>query len=123
MSTATAERPVTGQATTERYLTPAVNISETPEAYVLEAEMPGVAKDGLEITVEGGQIVITGRRATESVAGEVLLRERHELAYRRAFELDPAVDTTKVSAKLDQGLVTVTLPKSERVKPRRITVE
>jgi HSP20 family protein len=37
--------------------------------------------------------------------------------------LDPAVDTTKVSAKLDQGLVTVTLPKSERVKPRRITVE
>ena len=85
--------------------------------------MPGVGKDGLEITVEGNEMTITGRRAAESVSGDVLFRERSALDYRRVFELDPAIDTGKISARIDQGVLTLTLPKSEKVKPRRITVE
>jgi len=105
------------------YVAPNVNIFETPEGYVLQAEMPGVAKDGLEITLEGTEISIVGRRAPEKIAGEPLFRERNHADYRRVFELDPAIDTGKVSAKIEQGILTVTLPKSERVKPRKITVD
>ena len=106
----------------EEYIAPNVNIFETQEGYVLQAEMPGVGKDGLDITLEGTEITITGRRNPETVAGATLFRERHTADYRRVFELDPAIDTSKVAAKIEQGVLTVTLPKSERVKPRKITV-
>jgi HSP20 family protein len=120
----TLEKPTTNnRPTREEYVAPNVNIFETPEGYVLQAEMPGVSKDGLEITVEGTEITITGRRSSESVAGEPLFRESNPADYRRAFELDPAIDTSKVSAKIEQGVLTVTLPKSERVKPRKIKVD
>jgi HSP20 family protein len=100
-----------------------VNIFETKDGYVLEAEMPGVNKAGLEITLEGTEITITGRRQVEPITGETLFRESHQADYRRVFELDPAIDTTKVAARMDQGVLTLTLPKSERVKPRKITVD
>jgi HSP20 family protein len=106
----------------EECIAPNVNIFETQEGYVLEAEMPGVGKDGLDITLEGTEITITGRRSPETVTGEALFRERNTADYRRVFELDPAIDTSKVSAKIEQGILTVTLPKSERVKPRKIAV-
>jgi len=99
-----------------------VNIYETKDGYVLEAEMPGVNKSGLEITLEGHEITITGRRAAEVVSGEPLFRERHGADYRRVFELDPAIDTARISARMNQGILFLTLPKSEEVKPRKITV-
>jgi HSP20 family protein len=90
---------------------------------VLEAEMPGVNKDGLEVTLEGNEITIHGRRSPETTAGEPLLRERYPAAeYQRVFEIDPALDTGKISAKVEQGLLTLTLPKSSRQQPRRIAV-
>ncbi|HEY9509947.1 MAG TPA: Hsp20/alpha crystallin family protein [Verrucomicrobiae bacterium] len=106
----------------EEYIAPEVNIFETKDGYALQAEMPGVNKDGLEITLEGNEITITGRRTQETVSGEVLFRERSAADFRRVFELDPAIDTTNISARMDQGILTLTLPKSERVKPRKITV-
>jgi HSP20 family protein len=119
--------PTEPKATAERaaqteYVTPAVNIFETKDGYALEAEMPGVNKDGLEITLEGNEITIIGRRAPERVNGEVLLLERSPADYRRVFELDPAIDTGTISAKMEQGILTLALSKSERVKPRKITV-
>jgi len=107
----------------QEFVSPEVNIFETKDGYVLEAEMPGVSKEGLEITLEGNEITIVGHRHTEPASGNALLRERRELDYRRVFELDPAIDTGKVSAKIEQGLLTLTLPKSERVKPRKIAVD
>ncbi len=106
----------------QEFVVPVVNIFETGDGYALEAEMPGVNKDGLEITLEGNEIIILGRRAAEPVNGELLLHERSAADYRRVFELDPAIDTNKISAKMEQGMLTLTLPKSERVKPRKITV-
>ena len=105
------------------YVSPEVNIFETNDGYVLEAEMPGVSKEGLEITLEGNEMTIVGRRKDEVTQGEPLFRERALTDYRRVFELDPAIDTGKIAAKMDQGLLTLTLPKSERVKPRRIAVD
>jgi HSP20 family protein len=106
----------------ESFVAPEVNIFETKDGYVLEAEMPGVNKSGLEITLEGTEITITGRRHSETVTGELLFRERSLADYRRVFELDPAIDTAKISARMDQGVLTLTLPKSEKVKPRKIVV-
>ena len=105
------------------YVAPEVNIFETKDGYVVEAEMPGVNKEGLEITVEGNELTIVGHRTLEPVNGQPLFRERRLADYRRTFELDPAIDTSKVMAKIDQGILTVTLPKSEKVKPRKIAVD
>lgn len=104
------------------YVMPPVNIYETTQAYILEAEMPGVDKTGLEVTLEGNEITLLGRRRVEKVSGEQLLRERNEADYRRVFELDPTLDTSKISARIEQGLLTLTLPKSAQQQPRRITV-
>lgn len=106
----------------EEFLAPEVNIFETKDGYVLQAEMPGVNKDGLEITLEGTEITITGRRTFNCGAAEPLLRERRVADFRRAFELDPAIDTSKIAARMNQGVLTLNLPKSERVKPRKIVV-
>jgi len=116
-------RPAAGQPEREAYVAPEVNIFETRDGYVLEAEMPGVNKEGLEITLEGNEITITGRRRGESLPGEALFRESRSFAFRRVFELDPAIDAAKISAKMESGVLTLTLPKSERVRPRKITVD
>jgi len=123
MQTTLEKQTANNRPAHQEYVAPNVNIFETPEGYVLQAEMPGVSKDGLEITVEGTEIAIVGRRNPETTAGQTLFRERHAADYRRVFELDPAIDTAKVSAKIEQGVLTVSLPKSERVKPRKITVD
>lgn len=118
------KEPRTNQEhTPTQFVSPAVNISETEEGYVLQAEMPGVNKEGLEITLEGNEIVIVGHRHTEHLAGQALFRESYQTDFRRVFELDPAIDTSKISARMDQGVLTLTLPKSEKVKPRKIKVD
>jgi HSP20 family molecular chaperone IbpA len=81
------ERHPAPDARREReYVSPEVNIFETKEGYVLEAEMPGVNKEGLEITLEGNEITIVGHRKNEVVKGNPLFRERGLADYRRVFE-------------------------------------
>jgi HSP20 family protein len=84
--------------------------------------MPGVSKEGLEITLEGSEITIMGHRHNEAAMGTPLFRERTLVDYRRVFELDPAIDTAKIDAKMNQGVLTLALPKSEKVQPRKIAV-
>ena len=111
----TTARPV-------NFVTPEVNIFEDKDGYILEAEMPGVNKEGLEITLEGNEITIVGRKQPETLKAEVLYRESRPADYRRVFELDPAIDTAKISAKVEQGVLTLRLPKAEKVKPRKIAI-
>ena len=102
---------------------PGVNIFENKDGYVLEAEMPGVNKSGLEITLDGNEIAIVGHRGDSALAGQPLFRESQHADYRRVFELDPAIDANRISARMEQGILTLTLPKSEKVKPRKINVD
>jgi len=119
----TQQTPATDESRAlQRYLSPEVNIFETKDGYVLEAELPGVTKEGLEISVEDNVMTIVGRRAPVEVKAQVLYRESANADYRRAFELDPAIDGSKIEAKLTQGVLTVNLPKSEKVKPRKVAV-
>jgi len=103
-------------------ISPHVNILETKEGYLLEAEMAGVGKDGLELTLEGNELTIVGKRQLNVEGAEVVYRESSPLSFKRVFELDPAIDTGKITAEIEQGVLTVNLPKAEKVKPRKITV-
>jgi HSP20 family protein len=111
------------QAPRRNWLHPQVNIVETGEAFVLEAEMPGVSKEGLEILLEGSELTIVGRRG--AVAGEAhpLYRESYDCDYRRSFQLDPMIDTARITARMEHGVLYLELPKAEKVKPRKIAVE
>jgi len=105
-----------------RFITPEVNIFETADGWTLQAEMPGVSKEGLEVTLEAHELTIMGHKSVEQPAAEPLWRESYQADYRRVFELDPSVDAAKISAHIEQGVLTLRLPKAERVKPRRIQV-
>ena len=104
------------------YLVPQVNIVETKDSFVLEAEMPGVSKEGLEVLLEGSELTVLGRRQTGVPGAEPIYRESSPRDFRREFVLDPSIDTSKLSATIEQGVLTVTLPKTEKVKPRKIQV-
>ena len=123
MNTITENAP-TPNATVQpaKAIVPRVNIHQDEEGYTLKAEMPGVSKDGVEVTVEDGQLKIVGRRKEEATLGRAVYRERSSAEYRRTFDLDRSIDHSKVSAHIEQGLLTVRLLKSEALKPRRITV-
>jgi HSP20 family protein len=105
------------------WLLPQVNIVETKDVYLLEAEMPGVNKDGLEISLEGNELTIIGHRNPDLENAQLVYRESTSSDFRRAFELDPTIDTSKIKAKMDNGILYLELPKAEKVKPRKIAVE
>ena len=105
------------------YVAPSADVESTDIGYVIRAEMPGVEKDGLEITVDRGELIILGRRKPIEVTGELIYREIRPHDFRRVYELAPSIDSTKITANIDQGILTVALPKAETVKPRKIAVQ
>jgi HSP20 family protein len=125
MNIVSQENQRSGQPATEQtaYVAPYVDIETADSGYVLYAEMPGVSRDGIRITVEDGNLVLVGHRQASSESAEALHRETGQLSYRRVYELDPSIDANKISARIDQGILTVNLPKTEKLKPRRITLE
>ena len=122
MNTLTRETRESDRGQAEQFITPAASVTEISDGYTLEIEMPGVKKDGLEISVENNELTVIGRRSLPAVEGTLIHRESSPENFRRAFEIDPSIDADKISAKIDQGLVTLTLPKAEHVKPRKIAV-
>jgi HSP20 family protein len=120
------ERPtVTERPRRERgYFGPPANIHETADGYWLELEMPGVTKTGIDVSVENGELVILGRRGEFQVpeGWECVYRESRPLDYRRTFDLDPSIDTGKITATIDHGVLKLFLPKAEAVRPRKIKV-
>ena len=122
MNTLTRENREADRGQAEQFITPAASVTEIADGYMLEIEMPGVKKEGLEISVENNELTIIGRRSLPPVEGTLVHRESRPENFRRTFELDPSIDGGKISAKIDQGLVTLTLPKAEHVKPRKVTV-
>ena len=111
-----------GERAAEQFIAPAATVLENADGYTLEVEMPGVSKENLEMWIENNELTIVGRRSLPSVEGTLLHRESRQENFRRAFELDPSIDAEKIGAKIEQGVLTLTLPKAEQVKPRKITV-
>ena len=122
MNTLVRENRDNERGQSEQFITPSGSVVEAGDGYTLEVEMPGVNKDGLEISVENNELTIVGRRSRPGLEGKLIHRESRPENYRRTFELDPSIDADKITAKIDQGVVTLTLPKAEHVKPRKIAV-
>jgi HSP20 family protein len=110
------------QHQSEQLITPVASVVEGGDVYMLNVEMPGVNKEGMEISVENNELTIIGRRSLPQIEATLIHRESRPENFRRAFELDPSIDLSKISARIDQGVLTLTLPKAEQVKPRKITV-
>ena len=124
--TQTAPETRAARPETERnrgYITPPANISAIENEYLVEVDMPGVDKEGLEVTVEGNELTIIGRRKSDLPQGEPCYCESPNADYRRVFELGPDVDTTRISAEMRQGVLKLRLPVSEKAKPKRIEVK
>jgi HSP20 family protein len=122
MNTLVRENRDGDRAQAEQFVAPSASVIEAADGYTLRVEMPGVNKQGLEVSVENNELVIVGRRSLPTVEGTLIHHELRPENYQRTFELDPSIDAGKISAKIDQGLVTLTLPKTEHVRPRRIAV-
>jgi len=106
----------------EKFITPPASINESADGYTLDLEMPGVGKDGLEISVENNELTIIGRRSNPAIVGTPVHRESRLHNYRRSFEIDPSIDSGKIVARINQGVLTLALPKAEEGKPRKIAV-
>ena len=121
--TKTDKRPVAETQDGQRgYISPRVNITETKDGYLLEAEMPGVNKGGLEISLEGTELTLIGRRQEQVQGMDLLYRESANRDYRRVFVLDPTIDSAKIDAKIENGVLRLHLPRAEQLKPRKIQV-
>ncbi len=106
----------------ERYITPPVDIYETPNGLVVKADLPGVAKEGLDVRVENNLLTIRGK-AAHAAPGDPVYREYGLVNFFRQFELNERVDQSKISAELKHGVLTLNLPKAEEAKPRKIEIK
>jgi HSP20 family protein len=106
----------------EQYVTPHVDIFETGDGLVVKADLPGVAKQDLDVRVENNLLTIRGK-PSHVAPGDPLYREYGLVNFFRQFELNEKVDQSKISAELTHGVLTLTLPKAEEAKPRKIDVK
>lgn len=115
--------PVAAEAQGPR--SPALDVTETDRAYVVKLEMPGVAKEDVQISVDGRVVSVQAQtqRSEERKEGErVLYRERSFSSYARSFTLPAEIDPADVNATLEQGVLNMSLPKRSAQSTAKITV-
>lgn len=102
---------------------PALNVWQTDEALVAEAELPGFKMDDLELLVTDDTLTIKGRRQIHwPEQAEVIRAERAAGEFERTLSLPFPIDADRVDATLTSGILRITMPKSEAVRPRKITI-
>jgi len=112
---------VAAQKQKTQYYRPAVDVSETSEGLILRYDMPGVAKDSVDISIDKGTLSVIGKAETET-EGKAVYRETHVGDYRRDFTLPEDVDPEKVTAEMKAGVLTIHIGKPEKAKPHRIAI-
>lgn len=122
-------RPAVSSAADQQMLkvadwAPSVDISETDKAYLIKAEIPEVKKEDVKVTIDDGMITIQGERKMEKEEkGKKFHRiERSYGSFVRSFRLPDGVDESKAKAEFKDGMINVTLPKSEKAKSKAIEV-
>jgi HSP20 family protein len=105
----------------EKFIRPAVNIIETDEGLMLTADIPGAAKDQLDVNVEKGILTISAP-AHHDVSGTPVYREFELASYYRQFSIPESLDHEKAKADYANGILTLRVPKAEVAKPKRIEV-
>ena len=103
---------------------PALDVFDEKDHFVVNAELPGMKKEEIELSFQDGVLSISGERkqSTEKTEGETYRSERYFGKFQRSVTLQTAVDSSKISASYKDGVLSVTLPKSEAAKPKQIQV-
>lgn len=100
---------------------PPVDVYETPDQYVVTAELPGLSREDIQIEVREGELTIRGQRPTPSIRPDAYHRmERLQGPFARGFAFAEPVDADHIGAEFRDGVLTVTLPKAPRTQARRI---
>jgi HSP20 family protein len=104
---------------------PAIDLTESETEFKMMVELPGMTKDDVKITLNDNMVTLRGEKkaSDESKKENWLQVERTYGAFERSFQLSSLVDKTKVNAKFENGVLTVTLPKSEDSRPREISID
>lgn len=113
-----------GEELSNRAWHPAVDIRENGDAYVVSAELPGLGKDDVAITIENNVLKLSGERRFEQEAKEEEYHrvERAYGSFTRAFSLPTRVDPERVEASFQDGILTITVPKAAEARPRKIEI-
>lgn len=118
-----ASKAVTESKETEQPIRPAVDIFEDDTGITLQADMPGVSKERLEVKIESDSLSIQGKADIPMPAGmEALYADVRATRYERSFSLSSELDGEKVDASLKDGVLTLRIPKREKFQPRKIEV-
>jgi HSP20 family protein len=105
---------------------PRLDLSETEKAFEVQAELPGVKKDDVKVSIDGQRVTIEGecQQANEQRAGEqVVYSERSTRRYQRSFTLPSEVDDAGAEARLENGILMLTLPKKQGSAAKRLTIQ
>jgi HSP20 family protein len=113
-----------GEEVSNRSWVPPVDIQETADGYRLQAELPGLTRDDIHITLENNVLRLSGERKFERDAKKENFQriERTYGAFSRAFALPQQVNAEGVQAAFENGVLTITVPKAEQAKPRKIAI-
>lgn len=102
---------------------PPIDLYETADRYVVVAEVPGMARDQMDVRVHDGRVTVSGQRPVRVTAGDRYHRiERGHGRFSRSFALGQPIDATAVRADLQNGVLTITIPKAPGAEPQRIDV-
>lgn len=104
-----------------RTLVPPVDIFDVEDGLAVVVDLPGVQKDDVDVRVENDVLTIAGK-GRHSTAGNLLYREFDLVNYFRQFQLSEHVDQEKIKAEMKYGVLTILLPKAEKAKPKKISV-
>lgn len=111
--------------TAERRFLPSVDIRETENAYVLAADVPGVPTENIDVNVKDGVLTLTGERKAESRTSEAGYHRVERVAgkFQRSFVLPKGVKADAIEARVEHGVLTVTIPKPVAAVPHRVTIQ
>jgi len=117
-------RSVEAHGLLDRMVSPAVDVVETHDAFVVQVDLPGIDVKDIDISVAGNVLTLKGeRKATSRGGGEVYRKETWEGTFQRTLSLPATVDPDKVNALFREGVLEITIGKREEARPRRIAVK
>ena len=111
-------------ATRQHDWVPAVDIHEEENRFVLIADVPGVSRENIDISLDDGVLVVKGERSAEQDSASAGLRRRERVhgTFQRQFTLPDTVDAEHINATVKDGVLEIAIPKQEKIQPRKITV-
>lgn len=102
---------------------PAVDVYEHEDEFLMQVDMPGARRDAIGLRYDRGTLTLEAMVATPANAGRALLREFRPVQFRRVFKLGDVIDADRIQANYENGVLTVTLPKTLQAKPKAIAVK